>query len=78
MRLVVDHRVRELEAKDVILVEAIALKSVDYYRSLKRGFEVGEAQHHLFPRTLFPRNQAHSFEADERSEDVSHFSLGGI
>ena len=62
--------VRELETPYIILVEPIALKSVYDNCSLKRIFEVGEAQYHFFVWSLLPRDKTDRLESPERSENV--------
>ena len=45
---------------------------------MQSRFEVGEAQDDFLAGPLLPRDEADSLEADERSEDVGDFSLGGV
>lgn len=75
---VVRFGVRELEAENVIAVEAITLQSVDDNRGLESRFEIGEAQDDFFAGLLLPRDEADSLEAQKWSKNMRNFTLSGV
>ena len=72
------HSETELEADDVILVKAVALKRVDYDSCLFDCLEIGEAKMHFEPVLGLPRHQSKLLKARIRSKEVRYFALGRI
>lgn len=60
---VVSDSVRELQAKDIVSIKPISLKSVDNNSSLQSRFKIRKTKDDLFSRFLFPRNETNGFEA---------------
>ena len=68
--LIISDRIAELKTENVILVKAIALKSVNDQGGLELVFEVSEAEDYFFAWPFFARNEPHCLEAGEGAEDV--------
>jgi hypothetical protein len=76
--LVVGDSVRELKTQDIISIEPITLKCIDYDGSLKSRLEVSKAQNNFLPGFFLSRDESHSFESEEGSKDVSNLSFSGV
>ena len=68
----------KLEAKNIVSVETIALKSVDHDCSLESILKISETQHDSLALTLLPWNETHSFETNKGSKNVRNFSFRSV
>ena len=76
--LIVCDSVRKLKTQDVISVESVTLESVDNDSGLESRLEVSKTQNYFFPGFFLARDKSNSFESEERSEDVCHFSFCSV
>ena len=71
-------RIGELEANNVIFVEAVSLERVYNDCRLLLCFKVCETEMHFMTFFCLAGHQPQLFEPRIRSENVSHFALGCI